>query len=357
MHRGPTPSGTLIRRMTTVALATLLLLGTPVGAQDDTEDQREVGADDALAQPNSAFAVSPGTDGERPDRSAITLEVLPGQTIQDEISIFNFTDAPISFRIWSGDGYNTADGAYAIYGEDVEATDTGSWIELPDTEVTVAPTSRADLPILIRVPTNAEPGDHAGGVAAVNTTPVESVDAGGAAVDVLRAVGTRIYLRVAGPLEPALEVRNIEVSSSQPLFPGLTGSGDATLTYEIVNTGNLRLTPTATARVSGPFGLGERRAEPVEFRELLPGSSVVVTQDFVDVPALGRMSAEIRLTSVDVDTVRTATFWAIPWTYLVALAILAGGVWWRRRRPSTDDGPPAEEWIEDEHEPTPLVSA
>lgn len=344
----------LLRRMAAAVLASFLLLPGHAGAQESSDDEAPTGEAESFGQPNSAFAVAPGTDGERPDRSAISLEVLPGQTIQDSISIFNFTDEPISFRVWSGDGYNTADGAYAIYGEDVDASDTGSWVELPDTEVTVAPTSRADLPILIRIPENAEPGDHAGGVAAINTTPIESVDAGGAEIDVLRAVGTRIYVRVAGPLNPALEVRNIDVDGSQPLLPGIRGSGSARVSYEIVNTGNLRLAPTATTRISGPFGVGERRAEPVEFRELLPGSSVLVTQDFADVPALGRMTAEIRLTSVDVDTVRTDTFWVVPWLYLAAAALLVGGIWWRRRRPPNDD-PPEEEWYVDETDESTLV--
>ncbi len=355
MNRSTARGMRTVRRLLAAALITTLFLPGSAGAQEADDAPSAAGEPNDLEQPNSAFAVSPGTNGQRPDRSAISLEVLPGQTIQDSISIFNFTDEPISFRVWSGDGYNTADGGFAIYGEDVDAVDTGSWIELPDTEVTVGPASRADLPILIRVPENAEPGDHAGGVAGVNTTPVETVDAGDANIDLLRAVGARVYLRVAGPLNPALEVRNIEVDGSQPLLPGLTGSGSARLTFEIVNTGNLRVAPTAATELSGPFGIGKQTNDPIELRELLPGSSVQISQEFTEVPALGRMTARIHLTTDAVDTVRTTTFWAVPWLY-VAVVILLGGWWWWRRRRSGDDDPGHRAWPDEEPTDHELVS-
>ena len=339
MHHTTTPSRWTRLLVAVVGLVVASSLSFSAGAQAAPAQEPTAQEPTAIGGENSAFAVSPGTRSSRPDRGAITLEVFPGQVIEDSISIFNFTTEPISFRVWSGDGYNTSDGAFAIYGDDVEPSDTGSWIELPDTEVTVNPTSRADLPILIRVPENAEPGDHAGGVAALNTTPVEQVESGGAEVDILRAVGARIYIRVAGPLEPALEVRNLRVDADLPLLPGLRGSGTARIQYDVVNTGNLRLAPTTDVQIAGPFGAGRTSLDPVELRELLPGNTITMSQSLTEVASLGRMTAEVTLTAGDLEITRTKTFWAIPWLYLLAMTIAGGAIWWRRRRRDHDPEP------------------
>lgn len=336
---------TTTTRRTCRGAALILLLVSALAAPVSAQQPEPSDGAEALGPENSAFAVSAGTSSNRPDRRVISLEVFPGQVIEESISIFNFTDQPLDFDVWSGDGYNNSDGAFAIYGSEVSPEGLGSWVELPETGVTVNPASRADLPIRIRVPDNAEPGDHAGGVAALNTTPVEQIEQGSADIDVLRSVGVRIYVRVAGPLHPSLDVRNVRVEPTLPLLPGISGTGRAQIRYEVVNSGNLRLAPTTELSVSGPFGIGRTTLEPVELRELLPGAAVTMSQTVTGVPSLGRMTTSIDLRAVGLEeTRRTVAFWAVPWVYVVVLVLAAGAAWWYRRSTGGDpnDDPPEE---------------
>jgi hypothetical protein len=308
-------------------VAAVVLGGSPAVAQDPPE-----GSEPVLESTNAAWAVGPRSRSGEPDRASFTFEVFPGQMIQDTLAITNLTDAPIDFAIWSGDGYNTADGAYAIYGPDVEPVDVGRWVELPLRELTVDPRSRADIPIVIRVPENAEPGDHAGGIAALNTTPVQELETDNADIDVLRSIGSRVYVRVAGPLRRDLSISNIDVSAKGPLLPYVTGRGRTTVEYDVTNTGNLRVTPDVVSSIEGPFGLLERSSAPASLRELLPGSSVHVVQEIDAAPPLGPLTARVEATADDLEEVRTTTVWVIPWAYLLVVVAVGGIVWRRRRR-------------------------
>ena len=69
-----------------------------------------------------------------------------------------------------------------------------------------------------------------------------------------RRTGTRLLIRVNGPLTAELAVTDVSTDYSPALNP-LAGS--ATVTYVVENRGNTRLGGTATAAVGGPFGIGE----------------------------------------------------------------------------------------------------
>src|SRR6185503_7586052 len=145
----------------TLAVATVAFATTPATAQT---------TDESPTPEDLGWGVSPGSSAGEAERTNFTFEVFPGQVIEDTVSVTNFTDEPIDFRLWSGDGYNTEDGAFAIYGADVAPLDTGSWVTLPVETQTVNPNSRADVPFSITIPANASPGDHVGGIAALNTS-------------------------------------------------------------------------------------------------------------------------------------------------------------------------------------------
>jgi hypothetical protein len=286
------------------------------------------------------WSVSPGSGSDEPERTSFTFEVFPGQVLDDTVTITNQTDEPMDFVLWSGDGYNTEDGAFAIYGEEVEPSDTGAWVELPVDTLTVNPRSRADIPFQIRVPENAEPGDHAGGIAALNTESSEQIEGQDADLDILRAVGSRVYIRVAGELRQALDIRDVKVSGTQPIIPFLSG-GEATVEYEVVNTGNIRLAPETIAELDGPFGLSLKTGKPVQLRELLPGSSITVRQEWDDVPPLGRLTARLSATGGEAQITREHTLWAIPWLLILVIIGLTAGFIVRRlrRRRGGPEGP------------------
>jgi hypothetical protein len=164
-------------------------------------------------------------------------------------------------------------------------------------------------------------------------------DAEGGTVSVDRRVGARIYARITGTLNPSLAVTDLRAS-----FDGSPAGlpGQVRVSYVLRNNGNLRLVGRPSIRVSGPFGLGERRLAGERLAELKPGDTIRVSTVVPEVWQLGRLGVEVTVSpeaSGDQElrpppaaAVASAHMWVVPWLPLaVVVAGAAAVVWWRRR--------------------------
>ncbi|MDX2643385.1 DUF916 domain-containing protein [Streptomyces sp. PA03-1a] len=287
----------------------------------------------ALAADNGRWSVFPAPAAGAKDRSPtaqerpfFTLEADPGTTIADKVSVSNLSGGPMTFRLYGADAYNTPrDGGFAVRGADEENTDLGSWVRLARSSITIPARTRADIPFTVTVPTDASPGDHPGAIVALDTRV--GAAPGDVRVGVRRAVGARVYLRVAGPGLAALSVEHVTVGHGGPLFPG-TGDSHATIRYTLVNRGNVSLTPRLAVTARGLFGrtLLDRPARTLPL-ELLPGQRVELTEPWAGAPQFDRVGVRLRVTAVraDVDETAGASFLAVPWAAVgLALALLGG---------------------------------
>jgi hypothetical protein len=212
--------------------------------------------------------------------------------------------------------------------------------------VTVPPATSLEIPIAVTVPAGARPGDHAAGIIVSSKTP--GTDAEGHHVVIDRRTGSRLYLRVTGPLNPALVVENVETEYHPAVNP-LNGSLD--VTYTVRNAGNVRLGAHQRVTVSDLFGTVDEH-KPADIPELLPGSVLTYHQHFSGVAATIRVSADVRVTpfvpksagdglsrGTEASSSSAHTL-AIPWTLLVALLLLGVVVFLvRRRRSGSQDDP------------------
>lgn len=301
-------------------------------------------AADSTEPPSTAqtWSVQPATEEGADGRVAWEYEVEPGESVDDFAQVNNFGEEPLTFRVYSHDAINAPGGAFTLQPADVEPAEVGAWVGL-QAEVEVEPGESAVVPFTLTVPDDASPGDHAGGIVA--SVMSEAVDAEGQQVVVDNRVGARIYLRVTGPIEPALTVTGLDVGYERSWTPFSTGT--ATVTYQVENTGNVRLSGEQSLTTHGPFGLGERTVVMEELPEILPGQSVTVSTTIEDVAPLFRVIAEVAVnprvpaTVPEADLVPTVQTtasrgeWAVPWTELILVGLLAFWAWWswlRRRR-------------------------
>lgn len=313
------------------ALVLLLLAGAvvPSGAhaQEDGEpapESEDAGA--AVAPSDAVFAVQPsGPDGPG-TRDWFTYTLDPGDVFGDTVAVSNLSDRPVRFFLYATDAISVADtGAFAALKDDEEPTGVGTWIELAANEYTVEPGTRIDVPFRITVPDDAEPGDHAGAILAVDADDAIGDDTSdGITFDVLQRVGARVYVRVGGEVAPALRIDELDVARD---------GGDATITWEVSNTGNIRLTPSAEVRITGFLGRTVRTLPAQQLVELLPGANVVGGTAVTGLPRYERLTAHLVVSADDVETERSTSFGSYPWLLLVVVAVLlAAGVWLLRRR-------------------------
>ncbi|MEU4694734.1 hypothetical protein [Actinoplanes sp. NPDC023714] len=275
----------------------------------------------ASSSADTTWTVQPATAAGPDGRRWVERTLDPGQTVTEHLAVRNFGAAPASFRLTAADGYLTDKGRFNMLPSDTPSTDGGTWITVQST-VDVGAGETEVVPFTITVPSGATPGDHPAGIAA-------SVAGRQGTVQVESRVGFRVLLRASGTVQPAVSVDDVSTTyarSWNPLRPGVL-----TVSYQVANTGNIRMSVADEVRSSELFGLlsasspgsvatSGAAAAP---GDILPGGSRAGTARVEGVWGFGRVSTTVALTA-EAPTSVTVTTWVMPWPQLfLALAVAA----------------------------------
>jgi hypothetical protein len=266
-------------------------------------------------------------------RAYIQYSVADRQTVHDAVELANPTNKSISFDLYPASAFNEpVGGAFALGLEHTPKTGAARWIKLAVSHLTVPPGLVATIPVTIHIPANASPGDRAAGIVALDNQVIQSSTGGQVALGVEHAVGVRVYLKVAGPRRSALAVRNVEVRRSG-VRPVLIGGGNATIAYNVRNTGNTRLDAVSSVKVVNEWGHVVHRFPPVQLLTLLPGANVHLT-DAWKAPRAGRFRIKVTVTSGRVTATGQTSVLIVPWLALIGLfgGIAAALAWLHHHR-------------------------
>jgi hypothetical protein len=292
-----------------------------------------VAAPSASAADNGTWSVFPTTEQGAVPRTAFSYEVAAGAEVRDSVTIRNLGREILRMNVYPADAYNAAGGGgFALRQQDEENTDVGTWVKLARTTVTIAPGREVAIPFTMTVPKNSTPGDHAGGIVAINASTEGVQEQDGVVIGIQRAVGTRIYTRIQGPLSPSMNITDVSIDVTEKAQIPFLQQGKALITYRVVNTGNTRLSADQAVRITGLFG--QTLAQPTLPRapELLPGQEMTLVQQWDSVPAFNQANVRVELVAVDPQagnaiTAGDATTWLVPWFFLLGVAIVALLVW------------------------------
>ena len=137
------------------------------------------------------WLLAPGSNGTN-QRDVLQYNVVGGQLICDSVALSNSATHAITVQLYAADAYNIAEGgAFAFTAFKDKPKGVGTWIKLPITRVTVPAGRAANIPIVVRVPTDVTPGDTAGGVVARDTKVRQGESVGNVNVGVRAGVGVR----------------------------------------------------------------------------------------------------------------------------------------------------------------------
>ncbi|PPG04340.1 hypothetical protein C5E06_06010 [Pseudoclavibacter sp. RFBI5] len=318
------------RATASVVLATSLLallsFVAPTAAQADT------------AQP-PAWSIDT-VDGDRGSgRPNFTYDVNPGDVIADSMTVTNTGPGALELTIYAADAFTTATGAVDILENGEPSVDAGTWVAPGTGSVSLEPGASIDVPFTLTVPADATPGDHSAAIVA-SLLPGDSTDQ----VKVERRLGLRIDMRVSGELAPTAEIRSLATDwGAAGVNP--FGGGTTTVSYELVNTGNVRLSSLEDLRLSGIGGAAGVAMTGGEIPELLPGSAVTITRE-ITTGAIGPLTGALTVylqpvgafTDVPVAVTADLSAFALPLSLVILVVLMlvaAAGIvfwFWRRRR-------------------------
>lgn len=324
-------TGRLVGVLLTVVLAVgagpVIASATPPG-----DDEPESAGVSWLVQPA-------GPHGGADKRSYLVHDLRPGESVEEQISITNTSEVDLTLRVLGSDAFTDDSGGFGLLPTDQVPREVGSWVRLDAPEVTIPARQQAVVPLVITVPTDAAPGDHAGGLVTSYTS--QAADEAGRPVLLEARIAMRIYVNVAGLREPQLAIRDL--SSSFDLSSNKV-TGALHVTYLVHNSGNVRLGVEERSAVTGPWSVPLGSPVVGAIDEILPGGSMRREVTIEDVPAALAVTAHVTLRPIDrTDAAQplpalTAreTAVAVPWAALLlvtsVLAATALFVYRRRRR-------------------------
>lgn len=279
-------------------------------------------------------------EGNADGRSRFSYTADPGQQIGDNYLVRNTGSTAQSFTILATDAFNDDEGNFGLLQTGVEPVHAGAWVAFENgtnsLRFDLAPGESRLVPFLLNIPADATPGDHAGGILASVVTPGEQVT-----VD--RRLGTRLYLRVAGDLQPGLSISGLNASYVGDWWNPVSGS--VRLHYTVENRGNVALAANITVGTRAWFGVPVGGEQGDAIPELLPGATRTFETDIPGIASLGYLNPWVSLSPfvegnddskrVGVDPIERDTLLiALPWILLLALVLVLVVfvlLRWRRR--------------------------
>ena len=271
--------------------------------------------------------------------------LAPGSTIQRRVEVTNGTGSTAQVSMYPA-AASISSGTF-VGADGHTPNDLSSWTSVSPASLSLEPREQKLVPVTIRVPANAAPGERYGVVWAEVTTPPQTP---GGLTQVSR-VGIRLYLSIGPGNAPASDFEIMSLTAAR------TDSGSPTVSAAIRNTGGRALDLTGELTLSdgpgglsaGPFPvtggttLGTGQTEPVwvSLDEQLPDGPWLATITVRS--GLTERTAEAMLTFPSGpgvgDSVAAETPTGFPWLTLgiglaALLLILLVLVWYLLRRRS-----------------------
>ncbi|MCX8530329.1 MAG: DUF916 domain-containing protein [Rhodoluna sp.] len=288
------------------------------------------------------IAVNPATNGG-PDKSRTRFdyELNPGQPARDSIYVYNAGSTPQDVNLYARDAFTGSKGDFLVQDEATQPSDVGKWVVFVNNkttyQLTLKPHEYMTIPFTLLTPASAAPGDHVGAVVASATTK-------GANLNIVRRVAVRLYARLSGQISPRLIVTNLKVVAQEnPINPF---SGQATVSYDIENTGNVELAADVKVQPIGGGDIASGSFVETRVTNLLPGSKRRMVVKFKDLFESTAVGARLTYTGVFPTNYKTAqqprgqelvsspsfpTAWVI-WISLASFLILGLSLLSRRRK-------------------------
>jgi hypothetical protein len=170
----------------------------------------------------------------------------PGDTFSDVLWVTNVSSEDKMFYISARDISGIDQSGGPIFSAAAEKTglELSSWVNLPVTSVVVKANETKEIPFSIKIPANANPGGHFGGIF-FNVTPDKMKTIGSA---IGYEVGTLINLTVAGNIVEEAQIR--EFSTDKNVYSRPTVG----FKVKVENLGNVLIRPRGPLDITDSFG-------------------------------------------------------------------------------------------------------
>lgn len=241
------------------------------------------------------------------------VEVAPGETIVQEISVSNRISDNRTFKLEVEDIVGSADGsqAVALTGQAEGPFSVRDYISFPEDEFTLALGERARIPVTITIPPNVSPGGYYGSVLVSTVRSPQGDDTNMAPTSpIIARVGSLFFIRVTGEVDMNAEVLEIDTLDNKLWYE----EGPIDLAILTENQGTVHVNPYGELSITNMFGeeVGYVQIEPwFVLPKSLRVREITWDREFL----LGRYTATAKINRGYDDIVDevSVSFWVLPW--------------------------------------------
>jgi hypothetical protein len=251
----------------------------------------------------------------------VELTIKPGETVTHYVSVTNRVSDNRRFTFTAEDMSGSADGKQnvVLLGDQNGPYSMKDFVTFPRGDISIELGQRAQVPVTITMPPNAEPGGYYGAVlvSTVRESVGDSVRAPQSPI--LARVGTLFFITVPGDAERSAELVSFDTIGGKSWYQ----SGPVNLQIVYENTGSVHLNPYGEITVHNMLG------EEVGFVELDPWFVLPKSLRLRDISwdremLLGRytITARINRGYDNVVDESTIAIWVLPWKVIVGALVV-----------------------------------
>lgn len=241
------------------------------------------------------------------------LSANPGDEISNVIRIYNDGTETVNVRINLENFSPSGEGGQVVIDE--ATPDTGysikSWVTLEENTFTLEPRTSRTVGFTMTVPVNAEPGGHYGSILA-SIAP----GAAGGGVGVAQRIGALLLVNVSGEIVEKMYVAEFSA-------PKFIEYGPVNLTLRFKNDGSVHLKPRGFVTLTNMFGKDAGTFD-IPQSNILPQSVRKFDFPWGVKYMYGKYTASVTAIygSANESLTAVATFWVIPWKFILVVILV-----------------------------------
>lgn len=204
-------------------------------------------ASSASALSYGGMSIKPGPDSNGQPRRSFHLVASEGTEVHEKVQVSNNGSSQVTLFVF-GSAQNLENNALKPAEiTQLNAGDPTRWIAWDTNEITLAPKTAKEINFVIKVPTDADVGDHVGAIM-TSVKTVQAQNRGQSGLNVITQVGVQLALVVPGDLVRELTINKIRHSINRHTGRVLN------FVFNATNKGNASLYPILDTKISGLFG-------------------------------------------------------------------------------------------------------
>lgn len=187
--------------------------------------------------------------------------VLPGESIELEVTVANWNDDPIDLRIYPSNARNSINGGFLAGTIDEELVGSAAWLDIEARELTLEATEQQTLSLTVTVPETTEPGQYISAlvVDTAEAMPIPGQDV----IDHRIRYAISVGILVPGEIIPSFEL-------GEPMLI------EQNLEIPITNTGNYLVRPSGELEMRDSAGEVILSA-PIQLGSIYAGNSTRIS--------------------------------------------------------------------------------